>query len=139
MEVGAPSPSPLLRARMRDGAALPCAALQPQALYGFLCYNSYFGGLQGSFLRPLRAPPLPGSAGGVPTPVAGRRRSHQRSGMEWSMDDFTSPADSLGAGEVLSGEPPGPHGGNPGAFFWGGNKGQGVRAPPRSHRLTMCS
>lgn len=104
MEVGAPSPSPLLRARMRDGR---CAALQPQALYGFLCYNKFFWGLQGSLLGSLRAPPLPGTAGGVPTPVSGWRRSHQRSGMEWSMDDFTSPADSLGAGEVLRGQPPG--------------------------------
>lgn len=70
---------------------------------GFCAKTASLGDTAG---EPSAAPSkLPGACAGLATGAAhagvgplGRQRSHQRSGMEWSMDDFTSPGESLGTG-----------------------------------------
>lgn len=53
--------------------------------------------------------------------------------MEWSMDDFICPGDSLHVGKG-SGGAPGSPGGTVGLLIGGGEWGE-----HRSHRFTMCS
>lgn len=81
--------------------------------------------MQGYLQRPLQ---LPGARADLAAGAAhagigppGWQRSRQRSGMEWSMADFTSPDESLGTGTgTQRGEPGGflgePRGGTVG---WG--------------------